>query len=190
MNNENLAVIGIALVISLSGIIINLIKKGGNGKVKFIKDGSTLFWFRVLVPLALIVSLGFYFLKIGFVSLPSYSFYFGCFLVVFGLLIRWVSVRSLGNAFTVKVSILENHQLKTDGIYTNIRHPSYTGLLVYYFGLGLVMQNWICTVILIIAPLFAVINRIKMEEKVLLQNFSNEYNNYQERSWRLFPYIY
>lgn len=190
MNNENILVLLIAFLISLSGVIINLVKKGGNEKIKFTKDGSTLFWFRVLVPLALILSLVFYFLKIGHVSISIYSIWLGCFLVVLGLLIRWVAVLSLGNAFTVKISILENHLLKTYGIYKYIRHPSYTGLLVYYLGLGLVMQNWVCIVMLIVAPLAAVINRIHFEEKVLIQNFSKEYKEYQKRSWRLFPFVY
>jgi protein-S-isoprenylcysteine O-methyltransferase Ste14 len=190
MDDKNLLILLIALIISLSGIVINMIKKGDNEKIKFIKDGATLFWFRVIIPFALVISLVFYFSKIGCLSWTILSLYLGCFLVVLGLSIRWISVISLGNAFTVKVSILENHSLKTDGIYKYIRHPSYTGILVYYFGLGLVMQNWICIIILIIAPLLVVVNRIQVEEKVLIQNFLNDYKTYQKRSWRLFPFIF
>jgi hypothetical protein len=51
------------------------------------------------------------------------------------------------------VKIISNHQLNTSGIYKYIRHPSYTGLLLYYLGLALVIQNWMSLALLIFAPL-------------------------------------
>ncbi len=190
MSKESLYILFIALLISASGILINLIKKGRPEKIKLIKDDATLFWFRVLVPFALIISLLIYFSSFGQITLPSYLLYTGHLFIILGLLTRWIAIISLGNAFTVKVSILENHRLKTDGLYNKIRHPSYTGLLLYYLGLGLIMHNWICIALLIIGPAFAVFNRIQTEEAVLSNNFAQEYEHYKKHSWRLFPYIY
>ncbi len=190
MDNQDFSVLFVALMISCSGIIVNLIKRGKSEKIRFTEDGTSLLWFRVGVPLALVISLLFYFLKIGAISFSILSVYAGYFLVIFGLACRWVAIVSLGKAFTVKVSILEAHTLKTDGIYKYIRHPSYTGLLMYYIGLGLVMQNWICVLILFVFPCFVVMNRIRIEEQALLENFPTEYNDYQKRSWRLFPFLF
>ncbi len=187
MDNQDVSVLAITLMISCSGIVINFIKKGES---KFAKEDTSLLWFRILIPLGLVTSLLSYFLKIGNLSLSTSSSWLGYFMVAFGLVFRWIAIIALGKAFTVKVSILEDHILKTDGIYKHIRHPSYTGLLIYYIGLGLVMQNWISALVLIVFPAFAVINRIRIEEKVLMEHFSSDYKNYQKRSWRLFPFLF
>lgn len=190
MNRQDISILVIALLISCSGIIINLIRKGKAEKVILTKDGATLFWFRVLVPLALIISMVIYYFGIAHRSASAIVIYTSYFLVALGLLIRWIALIRLGNAFTVKVSILKDHVLKTDGIYRYIRHPSYTGLLFYYLGLGLLMQHWTCIVLLTVLPLLAVIIRINIEEQVLIENFASAYKSYQERSWRLLPFVY
>ena len=122
--------------------------------------------------------------------MPPLLVYIGYLFVAGGLFIRWFSVYSLGNAFTVKVGIIQNQALITTGIYKKIRHPSYTGLLMYYFGLGIVMQNWICIVILSVIPMGVVFFRIKKEEAVLTSHFGTAYKTYMRQSYKLFPLIY
>ena len=111
-------------------------------------------------------------------------------LVFAGLALRWAAVLSLGSAFTVQIAILTNHSLKTDGVYKYIRHPSYTGLLLYYLGLGLAMQNWLCLLLLVAGPLIAVLNRIRLEENVLRGHFGEAYSDYVSRTGKLIPFIY
>ena len=190
MSKQDIVITVIALVISGSGIFINLVKKAATGACIQVKDRDSLLWFRILVPLALLTSLGFYFTKTGAGHFPPALMYAGCFFVVSGLFLRWFSILSLGSEFTVKVSILQDHRLKTDGVYRYIRHPSYTGLLIYYFGLGLMMQNGLCIVLLVLIPAIAVVNRIRVEEQVLLEYFGERYSAYQQQSRRLFPFLY
>jgi protein-S-isoprenylcysteine O-methyltransferase Ste14 len=187
--NQTLFILIAAFVISTSGLVVNFLKRGDDAKADK-NDGGTLFWFRVLVPLGLVFSVLFYFLEIGKIEYSKSVMNLGYFLVVFGLLLRWFSIWRLGNAFTVHVKIVANHQLNTSGIYTSIRHPSYTGLILYYFGLALVMANLVSLALLIIAPFFAVLYRIRQEETVLIGHFGAEYLAYQKRSWRLFPFIF
>ena len=71
-----------------------------------------------------------------------------------------------------------------------IRHPSYTGLLLYYLGLGIVMQNYFSIFILLLLPIYVVINRIKTEEKFLINFFGDEYIEYQNRTYKLIPKLY
>ena len=87
-------------------------------------------------------------------------------------------------------TFLWNNKEITTGIYKKIRHPSYTGLLMYYFGLGIVMQNWICIVILSVIPMGVVFFRIKKEEAVLTSHFGTAYKTYMRQSYKLFPLIY
>lgn len=180
----------IVLLISLSGVLVNIFKTGEKVKVKYSEDRGTLFVFRVIVLSALGLSLMAYHWQIGRVIWSPMIIYSAYFLLAVGLIIRWVAIRSLGDAFTVKVTILDTHPLKVNGLYQWVRHPSYSGLLLYYFSLGLIMQNWISLLLLTLGPLIAVINRILIEEAVLIRHFREAYTNYQKRTWRLFPFIY
>jgi protein-S-isoprenylcysteine O-methyltransferase Ste14 len=190
MDVQHFFVLVAVLVISFSGVFINLFRKEKNDKIKCTEDENTLLLFRILVPMALLVSVICYFFKLGHFPVAASCVTIGYLVFALGLIIRWVAIISLGQAFTVKVSILEKHTLKTNGIYSYIRHPSYTGLLLYYLALGIIMQNWISFSLLLIFPLVAVINRIRVEEKVLLEHFPSEYEKYQKRSWRLIPFLY
>lgn len=187
--NQTLFILIAASVISTSGLVVNFVKRGDDTK-KENHDGGTLLSFRVLVPLGLVLSIVFYFLEIGTSEYSESVVSLGYILVIFGLLLRWYSIWRLGNAFTVHVKIVDNHQLNTSGVYKYIRHPSYTGLILYYLGLALVMENLMSLTLLIIAPLFAVLYRISQEETVLVDYFEADYLTYQKQSWKLFPFIF
>lgn len=190
IDRQQITILLIALTISASGIVVNLFKKAQNLPIHRAHDQATLFWFRLLVPLSLVLALACCFGGFGTLPFPVAITFIAYGLVVSGLAIRWAAILSLGRAFTVQVVILEGHRLKTDGLYHRIRHPSYTGLLLYYLGLGLLMHNWISLLLLVGGPLAAVVNRIRQEELVLLGHFQDTYRDYQAHSWRLFPYLY
>ena len=145
---------------------------------------------KIALSLALILSMLFYFLSIGKMEMPFYYTYFGFLLVSFGLLYRWYAVRSLGRYFRVKVSLITNQKLITTGMYANVRHPSYTGLLCYYLGFGLLMQNIYSLLIVVIFPVYVVLNRIQLEEQFLLENFGEAYKTYQKKTYQLIRFIY
>jgi protein-S-isoprenylcysteine O-methyltransferase Ste14 len=190
MTVHDISIIGTAFVISFSGFLINFIKKEGGTGIIFEQDAKTLLLFRSIIPAVLIVSVFIYFSRFGQYEPFTIIFLLGYLLIITGLIVRWIAVLSLGKAFTVKVSILKDQSLKTDGIYKKIRHPSYTGFLMYYLGLGLIMQNWICLSILTIAPLVVVLLRIKQEELVLSGHFGDQYKAYTQKTWKLFPYLF
>jgi protein-S-isoprenylcysteine O-methyltransferase Ste14 len=111
-------------------------------------------------------------------------------LIITGMVLRIATILSLKKRFTTNIAIQDNHSLKTDGLYSKIRHPSYTGSLVSFLGLGLTFGNWmsLCTIIIPITWVF--IYRIRLEEKMLLKHFGVEYENYMKKTKRLIPYVY
>ena len=189
MNKQSILVWICVLLISLSGIVINLLKKGNKSIIQSFHDDGTLQWFRILILSALGGSIIFFLLRIFTFQLPIYGVYLAVIMVFAGLLIRWRALLQLGDAFTTKVVLVQHHQLHKGGMYRWIRHPSYTGLLLYYFGLGILMTNWVALILLLILPGIAVWQRIKVEEKVLLKHFDNEYSDYQKNSWKLIPFL-
>src|ERR1700760_3708603 len=75
-------------------------------------------------------------------GLPAQTWVTGLAIVMMavGLAIRWYSIIYLGRFFTVNVAIAADHQLIDSGPYRRIRHPSYTGALLAFIGLGLSMH--------------------------------------------------
>lgn len=189
MNYIDISIIVISIIIILSGIYVNFQRKSDDSEKLKVAADNTLLIFRLAVPISLILSIVSYFIGWGDFEFNP-SVYLGYGLVILGLSIRWYSIYSLGRSFQVNVTIMKDQQLVKHGIYKLVRHPSYTGLLLYYAGLGLIMHNYISLLILLIGPLFAVAMRIAKEEKFLEDHFGEDYTRYRKTSNRLIPFIY
>lgn len=189
MNTIDISILAISLTIVLSGVYVNFQRKSDDQDKLKIASDKTLLIFRVAVPLSLVSSVLIYFSGWGNIGANS-SIYVGYALVAIGLSTRWYAIHSLGRAFQVNVTIMKNQQLVKEGVYKWVRHPSYSGLLLYYIGLGLVMHNMISLSILIVGPFFAVAMRIPKEESFLAAHFGEEYVDYCRSSNRLIPFIY
>jgi protein-S-isoprenylcysteine O-methyltransferase Ste14 len=143
-----------------------------------------------------------FFLALAFAYLPPYADrhdfwtldgdlvrYVGLVVFLIGSTIRLVSMFVLGKRFSVLVAIQPNHQLKKDGVYRLIRHPSYTGALLALVGSVLVYRSGI-GLVLVLVVLLVVIWRIKDEERFLESEFGAEYSEYRRKTWRLLPFLY
>jgi protein-S-isoprenylcysteine O-methyltransferase Ste14 len=116
--------------------------------------------------------------------------YLGCSVMVFGITIRLVAVATLKRQFTVKVSILEKHEIVDTGIYGIIRHPAYLGHLASLLGIGLILGNWVGLTALVVLPLAGILYRIHVEERALLCHFGRMYQKYTSRTKKLLPGIW
>lgn len=104
-----------------------------------------------------------------------------------GLLLRWISIITLGRFFTVNVAAHADHKLVDFGPYRWVRHPSYTGLLITFLGLGIFFGSWLAIVILLLPITLALLYRIRVEETALGEALGAEYAAYQARTKRLIP---
>jgi protein-S-isoprenylcysteine O-methyltransferase len=124
------------------------------------------------------------------VPYPSGFYLFGFWLFLGGLILRWYSIGYLGRYFTVDVSISAEHKLIDSGPYRHIRHPTYTGALLAFLGLGLCFGNWLSILFLTLPIIAAFLWRIRIEERVLLHGLGKNYRAYVERTSRLIPFVY
>jgi protein-S-isoprenylcysteine O-methyltransferase Ste14 len=110
-----------------------------------------------------------------------------CFAV--GGILRVASLFALGHRFSGLVAIQPDHELKTDGLYRVVRHPSYLGVLLAALGWALVFRSVLGVLLaaLILVPLIA---RMNAEERLLLSEFGERYAAYRRRTWRLLPFVY
>ncbi|HYP21025.1 MAG TPA: isoprenylcysteine carboxylmethyltransferase family protein [Chloroflexia bacterium] len=104
-----------------------------------------------------------------------------------GLALRVFSILWLGPMFTRLVQILPGHRLVTSGPYRFVRHPSYSGLLLFFMGVGLALGDWLAVAIMVFVPTVGVLYRIRVEEKTLLGAFGEEYRAYMHRVGGLLP---
>ncbi len=107
-----------------------------------------------------------------------------------GLALRAWSVIHLGRFFTVNVAIADDHHIVDNGPYRFVRHPSYTGVLLVYLGLGLCLANWVALLVIMIPSTAIMLWRIAIEEKALHKALGADYARYSQRTHRLLPFIY
>lgn len=114
----------------------------------------------------------------------------GAGLFVVGLSIRLSAIFTLREQFSYTISIYENHQLITNGVYKIIRHPGYLGQLLIFFGIAVSLGNWISILGMMIPILPSYLFRIRKEEEVLEKELGERYISYKNSTSRLIPSIY
>ena len=107
-----------------------------------------------------------------------------------GFALRAWAVRTLGRFFRVEVTVDSDQTLVDTGPYARLRHPSYTGLLVFYLGLGICLDSYLSGAAAVLLPLAAVVNRIAHEERTLRRDLGEAYEVYSSRTRRLVPGIW
>jgi protein-S-isoprenylcysteine O-methyltransferase Ste14 len=65
----------------------------------------------------------------------------GCGVGCFGLCLRRWAIRVFGTQFTRNLQVIADHQLVTNGPYRTLRHPSYTGAVLMFVGVGIGLVN-------------------------------------------------
>ena len=118
------------------------------------------------------------------------AFAVGMVILVAGLVLRGWSIMTLGEYFTGYVAVSADQPVVTAGPYRVLRHPSYTGLLLAFAGLGLTAANWVSLAGVVILPLVALLWRIHAEERALLATLGDRYRSYAAQHKRLIPLIW
>jgi protein-S-isoprenylcysteine O-methyltransferase Ste14 len=145
----------------------------------------------MVVALALFLSL--WVKQMHWAVLPIELFYrqlIAIALFVSGLALRCYAVFSLGKFFSTTVVTKDSHILIESGPYQFIRHPTYTGLLISFFGAGIAMGDGLALLILIGPIAYVLAQRIHIEEQWLSDHLGETYDNYSLHTKKLLPWIY
>jgi protein-S-isoprenylcysteine O-methyltransferase Ste14 len=114
----------------------------------------------------------------------------GIALMCTGFAFRAWAIRELGRFFTVTVGVEEGHRVVDTGPYRRVRHPSYTGMAVYFAGLGISLDSWLSLAAATLLPLAGIVVRIHYEEQLLRRELGPPYADYSERTRRLVPGVW
>ncbi|HMA04555.1 MAG TPA: isoprenylcysteine carboxylmethyltransferase family protein [Methanomicrobiales archaeon] len=99
----------------------------------------------------------------------------------------WARVH-LGRNWTSRPGIKVGHTLIRTGPYRFVRNPIYTGLLIGYTGTAIVIGT-LWALFLILFVLGASLLKIREEERLLLEEFGEDYEQYRREVRALIPYI-
>jgi protein-S-isoprenylcysteine O-methyltransferase Ste14 len=169
-------------------VLMRMLRSNKADKQGTDKKSLPLLWIIFMASIALAVTVANSFrLPIGDQSLIPYM---GLMMMWTGIILRLWIVRQLGRMFTVDVTIREGHQLKTDGPYKHLRHPSYGASYLTFIGFGFALNNWISLLLIAIPVFLGFRMRINVEEKVLEQQFGQEYQDYKTRTNAMIPMVY
>jgi protein-S-isoprenylcysteine O-methyltransferase Ste14 len=179
----------VVILFPLSEIALFLFKRSGKSlSSKMDRGSSWVLWITITVSISVTIILQRY--NIAVIQLPRLIInVIALFFLVGGLIFRWIAIISLGKFFTVDVAIHEEHVLVQRGLYKYVRHPSYTGLLCEFIGLGIYFGTWVSLIIIVVPFTFAIIYRIRCEEAVLLEKFAKQYKDYKASTKSLIPGI-
>jgi protein-S-isoprenylcysteine O-methyltransferase Ste14 len=114
----------------------------------------------------------------------------GVVLMAAGVVLRQWSVALLGRFFTTDVRLHEGQTVVDTGPYRRLRHPSYTGMLLTFLGLGLALGNWAALLALVVLPAIGLVVRIRSEERVLLAGLGEPYRRFAASRKRLIPGVW
>jgi protein-S-isoprenylcysteine O-methyltransferase Ste14 len=121
---------------------------------------------------------------------PGVLMVLGIGLLIVGIALRWASISELGRFFTMNVAVQSDHRIVRSGPYRWVRHPSYTGLLLAFLGFGFATADWVSLAAVWLPILAAVLYRIQVEERLLIESFGDEYRDYAGTTKRLVPGLF
>lgn len=106
--------------------------------------------------------------------------------IVAGLGISVWARRHIGQFWSARVTLKENHQLIQSGPYARVRHPIYSGLFLAMIGTSLFVGEWRA---LLGTGIFFVGHWLKArrEEALLASQFGRAYEDYRTRTGSLLP---
>lgn len=117
-------------------------------------------------------------------------FGFGLALMAAGFALRQWAVSTLGQFFTVDVRLHAQQTVVESGPYRWVRHPSYTGLLLFFSGLGFALTNWASLATLAVVPTVGLVVRIRAEESALIAGLGEPYRRFAAGRRRLLPGVW
>jgi protein-S-isoprenylcysteine O-methyltransferase Ste14 len=189
----------IAKAVILAGMVVMIAIRAPHGRrsrsIKVARSRKTpletlllvLAWVGFFVPLVWVVTPAFSFAEYPLRSGPLVA---GLACLAIGLWLFFRSHADLGTNWSVTLELRNEHRLITHGVYRAIRHPMYAALILYSVGQALVIPNWVAGFSNLTAFGVLFVLRVGAEEKMMAEQFGDEYAAYSAGTKRLVPGVW
>ena len=164
--------------------------KGEGSKGEFNSKQKKVLVFLQLIPTIILISAPYFESHNIIIFGDSWLMRFiALFLFLSGYFLMSWSVMELGKQFSPNLTIQQNHKLIKSGIYKYVRHPRYLGIILFFSSFS-IMHRSVIALLLSISILAVLLNRIKDEENLLLNEFGEEWVKYKSETKSLIPFVY
>jgi protein-S-isoprenylcysteine O-methyltransferase Ste14 len=150
------------------------------------KGTLTLIYLAKFLPNILAIIIYYFFSNFPLLS-SNVSAILGILTFIAGFLIRQIAIIQLGKFYTYKVSISSDHEMIDTGLYAYMRHPAYTGTFLELTGAAVLYNHFIFSWFISLPYLIVVLQRIKQEEKTLIEQFGPKYQEYMKQTGMFLP---
>jgi protein-S-isoprenylcysteine O-methyltransferase Ste14 len=99
------------------------------------------------------------------------------------------AIRTLGEQWSLAARVVEGHKLVTEGPYSIVRNPIYTGMLGMLLATGLAVSHWIGLAIAIVVFGVGTTIRVRSEAALLREMFGEEFESYARRVPAVIPFL-
>jgi isoprenylcysteine carboxyl methyltransferase (ICMT) family protein YpbQ len=123
------------------------------------------------------------------ISLMRPLFAFGVTLTLLGSLLRRYCTRTLGVYFTGDVRARSEQPVIRSGPYRFVRHPSYTGGIMMFTGIGFALGSVLGLLLVVVTTVVAYGYRVAVEERALVAAIGEPYRVYMTECKRFIPYV-
>ncbi len=120
-------------------------------------------------------------------DLPGWMGWVGTAAFAAALVLLWRSHADLGHNWSATLQITSGHSLVTHGVYRRIRHPMYAAHLLWALAQGLLLENWCAGWAFMVTFIPLYVLRVPKEERMMLEQFGQEYRDYMARTGRMIP---
>jgi len=122
--------------------------------------------------------------------LPTWLSWLGAVVFAGAVVLLWRSHVDLGRHWSPTLQIRPEHTLITHGVYRYIRHPMYAAHLLWAIGQGLLLPNWLAGWIFFVTFIPFYLYRAPKEERLMLDEFGDDYRQYVKRTSGMIPCIW
>ena len=120
-------------------------------------------------------------------DLPVWVRWLGAALGVSGTTLLVGTHRALGKNFFGGMKTRQGHELVMSGPYRWMRHPMYTAFMTIGLSWFLLSGNWMIAVLWLAATILVILTRLKEEERMMHEQFGEDYEEYIELTGRFLP---
>jgi protein-S-isoprenylcysteine O-methyltransferase Ste14 len=107
-----------------------------------------------------------------------------------GVMLRWWGIQTLGHHFSRHIKFESNHTLISNGPYHLLAHPLYFAILLCLHGICLFLSSFIGLIIVWLLVFPAILYRMKLEERAMMNQFGESYASWLRKRWRIIPFLY
>jgi protein-S-isoprenylcysteine O-methyltransferase Ste14 len=114
----------------------------------------------------------------------------GLIIILIGLGVRIWTRLTIGGMYSGYLRVKIRHVLVTEGPYRCIRHPGYAGFLLMAVGLALGFSSLIGLAAVPFLLLPGLAYRMKIEERLLREQFGEQFRMYALKTRRIIPFVW